>query len=161
VDIRLATPTDWPAIWPIWHEVVAAAETYTWDPDTTAEAARPLWLPGPPAETWLAEQNDGTILGTALLKPNQPKLGAHVANAGFMVPAAAAGQGIGRKLAEHVIARAQHLGYRAMQFNAVVSTNTNAIRLWRSLGFDIIGTVPEAFQHPSGYVDLHIMYRKL
>ncbi len=159
--IRRATAADWPGIWPIWHEVVAAGETYTWDPHTDEATAQTLWLPPPPAETWVATEGP-TITGTALLKPNQPGLGAHVANASFMVAAAAAGRGIGRRLAEHLIAHAATSGYRAMQFNAVVSTNEPAVALWRALGFDIVGTIPEGFRHPRlGYVDLYVMYRKL
>jgi ribosomal protein S18 acetylase RimI-like enzyme len=160
MDIRRATDADWPRIWPIWHQVVAAGDTYVWAPDTGEPAARALWMLPPPAEVWLAE--DDTVVGTAVLKPNQPGLGDHVANAGFMVDPAAAGRGVGRRVAEHVIRRAAASGYAAMQFNAVVSTNTRAIGLWRSLGFDIVGTVPGAFRHAvHGAVDLHVMYRKL
>lgn len=161
MDIRPATDADWAGIWPIWHQVVAAGDTYTWAPDTGEPAARVLWMLPPPAEVWVAAV-DGTIAGTAVLKPNQPGLGDHVANAGFMVDAAMAGRGVGRRLAERVIRRAAEVGYRGMQFNAVVSTNTRAIGLWRSLGFDIVGTVPAAFRHSvHGPVDLHIMYREL
>jgi GNAT superfamily N-acetyltransferase len=167
VRIRRATDADWPALWPVWHEVVAAGETYTYARDTTAEEARGLWLPPAPAETWLAvetagEVGGGRVLGTYLLKPNQPGAGSHVANAGFMVPAAARGRGLGRVLAEHCLDRAREAGYRAMQFNAVVATNTGAVALWRVLGFDIVGTVPGAFRHPvHGFVDLYVMHRKL
>jgi len=161
MDIRPATDADWAGIWPIWHQVVAAGDTYTWPPQTGEAAARALWMLPSPAEVWVAAE-DGTIAGTAVLKPNQPGLGDHVANAGFMVDAAMAGRGVGRRLAERVIRRAAEVGYRAMQFNAVVSTNTRAIDLWRSLGFDIVGTVPGAFRHSvHGPVDLHIMYREL
>ncbi len=161
MEIRLARPADWPAIWPIWHEVVAAGETYTWDPQTDEATARALWLPPLPAETWVAVDGQ-TVVGTALLKPNQPALGAHVANAGFMVPAASAGRGVGRRLAEHVVTRATLVGYRGMQFNAVVSTNERAVALWKALGFEIVATIPEGFRHARlGYVDLYIMYRRL
>jgi L-amino acid N-acyltransferase YncA len=161
MDIRPATDADWAGIWPIWHQVVAAGETYTWPPNTGEAAARALWMLPPPAEVWVAAE-DSTITGTAILKPNQPGLGDHVANAGFMVDTAMAGRGVGRRLAERVIRRAAEVGYRGMQFNAVVSTNTRAIGLWRSLGFDIVGTVPGAFRHAvHGPVDLHIMYREL
>ena len=160
MQIRRAADADWPAIWPIWHEVVAAGETYAWDPETDEAAAHALWMLPPPAETWVAV--DEAIVGTAQLRPNYPALGAHVANAGFMVASSAAGRGVGRALAEHVIVRATEIGYRSMQFNAVVSTNDRAVRLWKSLGFDVIGTVPEGFRHAKlGYVDLYIMYRRL
>ena len=161
LEIRRAGPVDWPGIWPIWHEVVAAGETYTWDPHTDEASAQALWLLPPPAETWVAMAG-GEIVGTALLKPNQPGLGSHVANASFMVGSASAGRGIGRRLAGHLIAHAATSGYRAMQFNAVVATNERAVALWQALGFDIIGTVPEGFRHARlGYVDLHVMYRRL
>jgi L-amino acid N-acyltransferase YncA len=164
--IRRATDADWAQIWPIWHAIVAAGETYTWDPATSEAQARQIWMLPEPAEVWVAEQPDTAgariIEGTALLKPNQPGLGAHIANAGFMVSGAAAGKGIGRALAERIVDRARELGYRGMQFNAVVSSNTRAVGLWKSLGFEIVGTVPAAFRHARlGYVDLHIMYRQL
>lgn len=160
--MRRARDDDWPAIWPIWHEVVAAGETYTWDPATPADVARTLWMLPPPAEVWLAESDDGTTLGTAVVKPVHPGLGAHIANASFMVAAAAAGRGVGRALGTHILERARELGYRGMQFNAVVSTNTRAVGLWRALGFEVVATIPGAFRHPAaGFVDLHIMYRSL
>lgn len=161
MDIRRACDDDWADIWPIWHEVVSAGTTYTWDPETPPDVAETLWMLPPPAEVWVAV--DGTeVLGTAVLKPVQPGLGAHIANAGFMVSSAAAGRGVGRALGEHIVARAAELGYRGMQFNAVVSTNSPALGLWRSLGFDIIATIPDGFRHATqGYVDLHIMFRTL
>jgi ribosomal protein S18 acetylase RimI-like enzyme len=164
VRIRRATGADWPALWPLWHEVVAAGDTYTYARDTPSDEARGLWLPPAPAETWLAEDGAGAggVLGTYLLKPNQPGAGSHVANAGFMVSGAARGRGLGRRLAEHCLDRAREAGYRAMQFNAVVATNTGAIALWRALGFEVVGTVPGAFGHPEyGYVDLKVMHRAL
>jgi GNAT superfamily N-acetyltransferase len=156
--MRPASADEWPLIWPIWHRVVAAGETYCWDPDTEETAARQLWMMPPPAEMWVAVE--GTVVGTALLKPNQPGLGDHVANAAFMVDPDSAGQGVGRALALRVIDRAREIGYRGMQFNAVVGTNERAVRLWRSLGFDIVGTLPRAFRHRRlGLVDLHVMYQ--
>ena len=159
--VRPATDEDWVAIWPIWHRVVAAGDTYTWDPGTPEDEARALWMPPPPAVTLVAEVA-GEIVGTALLKPAQPGLGDHVANAGFMVDPDRAGGGIGRGLAEATLVEARRRGYRAMQFNAVVATNARAVTLWKSLGFQIIGTVPEAFRHHrEGLTALHIMYRPL
>jgi GNAT superfamily N-acetyltransferase len=114
-----------------------------------------------PAETWVAVLDD-TVVGTAILKPNQPGRGSHIANAGFMVAGGAAGRGVGRALAGRILDRARELGYHAMQFNAVVSSNTRAVALWQALGFEIAGTLPEAFRHPDlGLVDLYVMYRKL
>jgi L-amino acid N-acyltransferase YncA len=156
--MRPANADEWPLIWPIWHRVVAAGETYCWDPDTDETAARQLWMMPRPAEVWVAVEE--TVVGTALLKPNQPGLGDHVANAAFMVDPDSAGRGIGRALATRVIDRAKEIGYRAMQFNAVVSTNERAVLLWRSLGFEIVGTLPRAFRHRRhGLVDLHVMYQ--
>lgn len=161
-EIRPATDDDWTAIWPIWHAVVAAGETYVWAPDTESDEARRLWMLPPPAEVLVLEDDDGKVRATAVLKPNQPGLGAHVANASFMVDPDARGHGYGRQLGEAVLDRAREAGYQAMQFNAVVATNTAAVNLWESLGFDVVGTVPQAFQHPSkGLVDLYVMYRPL
>ena len=162
--IRDATPDDWPAIWPFLHDIIAAGDTFSWAPDTSEEDARAMWLKEPPGRTVVALDDDGTVLGTAETHPNQPAGGpaAHVANAGFMVDPAHSGKGVGRALAEHVLEQARADGYRAMAFNAVVETNTGAVALWRSLGFDIVATLPEGFHHPvHGYVGLHIMFRPL
>ncbi|MEU1811665.1 GNAT family N-acetyltransferase [Micromonospora sp. WMMD1076] len=162
MEIRTATPADWPLIWPFLRAIVAAGETYTWPLDVTEERARRLWMPPPPARTVVAVAPDGALLGSAKLAPNQGGPGDHVANASFMVAPAAAGRGVGRALAAHVLDAARADGYRAMQFNAVVVTNTRAVELWRSLGFEVIGRVPEGFRHPTrGYVDLLVMYRRL
>ncbi|MFC7328702.1 GNAT family N-acetyltransferase [Marinactinospora rubrisoli] len=163
--IRDARPADWPRIWPFLRRIVAAGETYTWDPDVSEDRARTLWHPAPPGRTFVAVAGDGaedTVLGSAKLHPNQEGPGAHVAGASFMVDPGHTGRGVGRALGEHVIARARADGYRAIQFNAVVETNTGAVALWRSLGFEILATVPEAFRHPAhGFVGLHVMYLRL
>ncbi|MGY4684501.1 N-acetyltransferase family protein [Micromonospora aurantiaca (nom. illeg.)] len=162
MEIRTATPADWPLIWPFLRAIVAAGETYTWPRDVTEQRARGLWMPAPPARTVVAVAPDGAVLGSAKLAPNQGGPGDHVANASFMVAPAAAGRGVGRALAAYVLDAARADGYRAMQFNAVVATNTRAVELWRSLGFEVIGRVPEGFRHPTrGYVDLLVMYRRL
>jgi len=162
VLIRDATPEDWPAIWPIVSAVVGAGETFTWDRDVTGEQARAMWLHEPPGRTFVAVDDAGTVTGTAETHRNQAGPGAHVANAGFMVGSGHEGQGIGRALAVHALEQARADGYRAMQFNAVVETNTRAVGLWRSLGFEVLATVPEAFRHPvKGYVGLLVMYRRL
>jgi len=159
-SIRRATDADWPAIWSIFAAVVAAGDTYTYAPDTPEAEARRLWM-GPGVTTYVAEA-DGEIVGTYVLKPNQPGLGAHVANAGYMVRPDCFGRGIGWAMGEHSLSEARELGFRAMQFNAVVSTNTRAIALWRRLGFVIVGTVPGAFRHcEHGDVALHVMHRLL
>jgi L-amino acid N-acyltransferase YncA len=159
--IRRAEEQDWPRIWPIWRRVVATGETYMWLPDTDGPTARRLWMQPPPAVVYVAE-SDAAIVGTAVLKPNHTGLGDHVANASFMVDPDRGGRGIGLGLAEHVLSEARDAGYHAMQFNAVVETNTAAVRLWTSLGFRILATVPAAFRHATlGLVGVHVMYREL
>jgi len=158
--IRDGRPEDWAGIWPFFRQIVAAGETYTWPRDMSEVDARAAWFPSP-GRTVVASVA-GTVVGTAKTQPNQAGPGAHVANASFMVDPAYGGRGIGRALAEHVLARARADGYRAMQFNAVVASNAGAVRLWSSLGFTVVGTVPAAFDHPRlGPVPLLIMYRTL
>jgi L-amino acid N-acyltransferase YncA len=158
--IREAVAADWPSIWPFWHRIVAAAETYAWDPDASEEDARALWM-APGKRVYVAEDATGAVVGSAYTTPNYGGPAAGIANAGFMVDPDRSGQGIGRALAEHVLTAAKADGYRAMVFNAVVETNP-AVKLWTSLGFTILGTVPDAYDHPRhGRVGLHIMYRAL
>ncbi|MFY1703081.1 MULTISPECIES: GNAT family N-acetyltransferase [Micromonospora] len=162
MQIRDATPDDWPSIWPFLREIVAAGETYTYPRDITEQRARQIWLPAPPGRTVAAVGADGTVVGSAKLGPNQLGPGSHVANASFMVAPHAAGRGVGRALGRHVLDLARAEGYRAMQFNAVVASNHRAVALWRSLGFAVVGRVPEAFRHPTeGYVDLLVMHQRL
>jgi L-amino acid N-acyltransferase YncA len=162
VLIRVATTEDWPAIWPILREICAAGETYAYPRDISEEFARDIWMLRPPSRTVVAVDDGGRVLGTAKMNPNQMGPGAHIASASYMVDPGAFGQGVGRALGEYTLDWAQAEGYRGMQFNAVVEVNTRAVGLWRSLGFEIVGTVPEAFHHPTkGYVGLHIMFRRL
>jgi L-amino acid N-acyltransferase YncA len=162
MQIREATAEDWPAIWPFFHEIVAAGETYPYDQDMTEEEGRAIWLQSPPARTVVALGVDGSVLGTATMYRNRGGNGAHVASASFMVDPASSGKGVGRALGAYVIDWARSAGFRSIQFNAVVESNTRAVALWKSLGFEIIGTLPEGFHHPiHGYVGLHIMYRPL
>lgn len=161
LQIREARPEDWPGLWAVMEPVLRAGETYCWDTAAREEAARLLWLEPAPAVVFVAEL-DGTVAGTAQLHPNRPGNGSHVANASFMTGAQFTGRGVARALAEYVLAEAVRRGYRSMQFNAVVETNTRAVRLWQSLGFRILATVPEAFSHPRhGLTGLHIMHRSL
>jgi L-amino acid N-acyltransferase YncA len=161
LDIRPARPDDWPQMWPIWHGIVAAGDTYTYDPATPEDEARSGWLAAPPSETWLAFDG-ATLLGMYRIAPNQNGPGSHVVNASYMVAGTARGRGVGRTLVEHSLRRARESGYLGMQFNAVAATNVYAIKLYEDLGFDTIGRVPRGFRHPrEGLVDLVIMYREL
>jgi len=159
--LRRAVETDWPAIWPLWHEVVAAGDTYCYDPRTDIESGRALWFGPVPEQTWVAEQR-GQVLGTYHLSPNQAGPGAHIANASYMVRSDARGRGLGRRMVEHSLRTAAAAGFRGVQFNAVAATNVHAIRLYHELGFATIGTVPAGFRHPrAGFTDLLIMFREL
>ena len=159
--IREYMDTDWAAVWPIFQQVVAARDTYVYDPEWSSDEARKVWVEAPPGKTVVACEGS-RILGTARMGPNRPGPGSHVATASFMVAPDAQGRGIGRALGEYALTWAREQGYAAMQFNAVVETNVPAVKLWQALGFEIIGTVPEAFEHARlGRVGLHIMYRRV
>ena len=161
MNIRRAEPRDRDAIWRIFHAVVSRGDTYALDPAMSRGDALACWLRAD-THTFVAEDDAGEIIGTYILRPNQQGPGEHVANAAFTVAPNTQGRGAGRAMAEHCLTTARALGFRAMQFNFVVSTNTAAIKLWQQLGFKIIGTVPEAFRHPSqGFVDAHVMFRHL
>jgi GNAT superfamily N-acetyltransferase len=161
VIIKTASAADWPLIWPFFAEIVAAGETYAYPDDLTPDTARRLWMEEPPGQTVLAVR-DGDVLGSAKMGPNRPGRGAHIATASFMVDPAAQGQGVGRALGRYTVEWARAAGYHGMQFNAVVETNTAAVKLWQALGFEILATVPEAFDHRvHGLVGLHVMYQRL
>jgi GNAT superfamily N-acetyltransferase len=160
--IRQAKAEDWLAIWPILEEAGTAGDTLTWDPARTEARARSGWMRERPGRTIVAVDDDGIIIGSANTHPIHPGPGAHVANAGFVVHRTRRGEGVGRALCRYVLEQACTDGYRGMQFNTVVETNTPAVRLWRSFGFQVLATVPGAFRHPTlGYVGLHIMYKAL
>lgn len=155
------TEADWPQVWEFFDEIVQAGETYAYPLDLTSEQARDLWTVRPPGRTVVLEE-DGIILGSATMGPNRPGRGSHVGTASFMVSPAARGRGVGRRLGEHVVQWHRDAGFRAIQFNAVVETNTAAVHLWQSLGFAIIGTVPAAFDSRAhGLVGLHVMHLPL
>ncbi len=160
--IRQADPGDWLAIYPIYAAVMDEGRTYAFPAGQTVDEARPWWMEQPPGRTVVAVDDDGIVVGSAKMGPNRPGRGAHVATASFIVDPAHQGGGIGRALGASVIGWAQAAGFRGIQFNAVVETNGPAVHLWQALGFEIIGTVPEAFDHPEhGLVGLHVMYRRL
>ncbi len=160
LNIRPAKDLDRDTIWEIFHEVIAAGDTYPIDSEMSREDAFAYWFQTG-ASAFVAEK-DGHIVGIYTLHSNQSGGGAHVANAAFMVPAVARGQGIGRAMGEHCLREARRLGFRAMQFNFVVSTNESAVKLWQNLGMRIVGTLPGAFRHPQkGYVDVYVMFRSL
>ncbi len=159
-DIRPTRHEDWPGLWEIFRLVVEKGDTYPYAMDTAEEEARGLWLDVPQA-TYVAVDGD-RVLGTYYLKPNQPALGAHVCNAGYMVHPDARGRGLGRALCAHSLDEARRLGFTAMQYNLVVSTNETAIRLWIDMGFKTVGTLPKAFRHrEKGLIDALVMYREL
>lgn len=159
--IRDATPGDIPQIAPFFRAIVAAGETYAYPDDLSNDEIAALWLETLPGRTFVATADDGTMLGSAKVAPNRPARGSHIATASFMVDPAAQGQGVGRALGEEALRWARAQGYHGMQFNAVVETNVAAVRLWQSLGFVIMTTIPEAFNHPTnGLVGLHIMYQR-
>lgn len=158
--IRTATSADRAAIWAILEPVIRAGETYTLDRDMGEDAALAYWF-GADKAVFVAEE-DGAVLGTYYLRANQAGGGAHVANCGYMTGAAATGRGVARAMALHSFEQAKARGFRAMQFNFVVASNTRAVGLWQSLGFDIVGRVPGAFDHPAlGFVDALVMVRVL
>jgi L-amino acid N-acyltransferase YncA len=160
VTIRPATSADADAIWRIFQAVVAGGDTYVFLPGTPRTEAVAYFL-GPAIRSWVVE-DDGRVAGMYKIVPNYVGLGAHVANASFMVDPAAQGKGVGRLMGEHCLDEARRAGYRAMQFNFVVSTNTAAVELWKKLGFQIVGTLPGAFRHATlGDVDALVMHRFL
>ncbi|HVE57909.1 MAG TPA: N-acetyltransferase [Pyrinomonadaceae bacterium] len=177
LEIRKATEADKPEIWKIIKSVISGGDTYPFAPDSGEEEMLAFWFGAgkwtyvavwsePPALAGgLNDESDGLngkIVGTFFLKANQPGLGSHIANAGYMVASEAKGKRVGRRMAEFSLEEARRLGFRAMQFNFVVKSNEIAVRLWQDIGFEIIGEIPEAFQHKEhGLTNALIMYRKL
>lgn len=161
MTIRPIAEADWPQVHAFFDLIVREGETYAYPADLTSVQARGLWVEGPPGLTVVLEE-DAVVLGSAKMGPNRPAHGDHVGTASFMVSPHARGRGVGRLLAEHVVRWHREQGYRGIQFNAVVETNTAAVHLWQTLGFEIVGTVPGAFRSPAhGYVGLHVMYLEL
>ena len=161
LKIRPIEERDWSDIWSIIEPVFRAGETYAFSPEITKEEAYKVWVIIP-AETFVATDESNNILGTYYLKPNQPALGSHVCNCGYIVNVNARGKGVASAMCEHSQRKAVARGFRAMQYNLVVSTNEGAVRLWKKHGFEVIGTLPKAFCHPQlGFVDAYVMYKQL
>lgn len=160
MKIRKATPNDYDAVWNIFKNVIQTGDTYVFDPNTPKSALQKHWF-ADYMQTFVVEEN-GEILGTYILKPNQIDLGNHVANCSYMVNPKTQGKGVGKLMCEHSIQQAKDSGFLAIQFNIVVSTNTVAVKLWEKFGFEIIGTTPNGFRHQKlGLVDTYIMYKYL
>ena len=161
ISIRPFEKKDWDVLWSIIAPIFHAGETYMFSPDTNKEEAYKLWI-DTPMETFVATDINNNILGTYYIKANQPTLGAHICNCGYMVSPDARGVGIARNMCKHSQQEAISRGFRGMQYNAVVSTNTRAVKLWESLGFEKIGIIPEGFNHKRlGFVDAYIMFKRL
>ncbi len=159
--IRPFEPADWAGVWPILEPVFRAGETYAVDPAISEEDAHALWI-GRPAATFVAVDENGNIAGTYYIKPNQSGPGDHVCNCGYVVGEAARGRGVASQMCVHSQQVAVRMGFRGMQFNLVVATNDGAVRLWQKHGFDIVGTVPQAFLHPRhGFVAAYVMFKLL
>jgi L-amino acid N-acyltransferase YncA len=160
VDIRKANDADRLAVWQIIKAVIVGGDTYVFDPDTPEEEMLAYWF-SPEKHVYVAE-DEGDVLGTYWIKPNQPGLGSHVGNGAYMVSPNVKGKGVGRKMADHSIEEARRLGFHSIQFNFVVKSNNVAVRLWKSVGFEVIGEIPDAFNHKeNGLTNALIMYRKL
>ena len=176
LEIRKATEADRPEIWRIIKAVIATGDTYTFAPDSGEEEMLAFWM-SPEKHTYVAVWNEppkragilsdelhasGTVVGTFFLKPNQPGLGSHVGNAGYMVAPEAKGRRVGRAMAEYSLEESRRLGFHSIQFNFVVKSNAVAVKLWQDVGFKIIGEIPEAFNHArDGLTNAYIMYQKL
>jgi ribosomal protein S18 acetylase RimI-like enzyme len=160
VRIRPAQAQDDDGIWRVIEPTIRAGETYPLPRDLTKADALAYWH-SPEHEVLVADAAGG-IMGTYYLRPNNRGGGAHVGNCGYIVAHSAAGRGIARAMCLHSIERAHARGFRALQFNFVISSNERAVHLWQSCGFEIVGRLPEAFEHPRrGFVDVLIMYRRL
>lgn len=161
LSIRRIEQADWQTVWRLLRTTFEAGDTYAFAPDSSEADIRRAWVELP-AATYVACAPDGGIAGTYYIKPNQPGLGAHVCNCGYVVAPDAQGQGIATAMCEHSQREAIAMGFRAMQFNLVVATNERAVRLWQRLGFSVVGTLPRAFRHLRlGYVDALVMYKEL
>jgi len=161
VSIRAFQPADWPQLWPLLRATFEAGDTYAYAPDSREVDIRKVWTEAP-AATFVACGPERQLVGTYFIKANQPGLGSHVCNCGYVVAPAVQGRGIAAAMCQHSQREAVAMGFRAMQFNLVVSTNERAVRLWQRLGFAVVGTLPRAFHHRQlGYVDALVFYKEL
>lgn len=161
VKIRQFKESDWIAVWLIIEKVFRSGETYSFSPEITESEAREIWVEVP-TYTFVAINENNEIIGTYYIKPNEPALGAHVCNCGYIVSENARGKGVASIMCDHSQKEAKKLGFKSMQYNLVVSTNEGAIRLWKKHGFQVIGILPKAFNHKRlGYVDALVMYKQL
>ncbi len=162
-SFRVAAPEDWSGIWCVFQAVVRSGDTYFYPQDISKSEAKELWFVNGKNNAWtFVAIVDDEIVGTAYLKPNAIGLGNHIANAGWMIAPHCAGKGVGRAFAHFVLDKAKGAGFYGMQFNAVIASNERAIALWKSLGFEIVGTVPDAFRHAErGLTAIHVMYARL
>lgn len=161
ISIRLFEEKDWEATWQVIELVFQAGTTYAFSPEITQAEAHRVWIETPSA-TYVAVDENDEILGTYFIRPNQPALGAHVCNCGYIVAEKARGRGIASQMCVHSQREAVASGFRSMQYNLVVSTNEDAIHLWKKHGFQVVGALPQAFRHPQlGYVDAYVMYKRL
>ncbi|MEC5169793.1 GNAT family N-acetyltransferase [Glaciihabitans sp. GrIS 2.15] len=160
--IRDATTVDWRVIWPFLHQIVVAGDTFTYDLGLGNAEAEALWMVRAPGRVVVAEAHGGEVVGTANMYANRAGPGAHIASASYMVDPVHQGRGVGRALVSDSLRWARAQGFQGMQFNAVAQTNSSAVRLYESLGFTIVGTVPGGFRHPvDGDVGLHVMFYPL
>jgi ribosomal protein S18 acetylase RimI-like enzyme len=161
MEIRPFHDADWPAVWRMLQATFAAGDSYSFPPDSSEAEIRRIWVESPSA-TFVATDPGGAVIGTYFIKANQPGLGSHVCNCGYVVEAQARRSGVAAAMCEHSQDQARALGFRAMQFNFVVATNESAVRLWQRLGFAVVGRLPGAFRHQKlGFVDALVMFKPL
>jgi ribosomal protein S18 acetylase RimI-like enzyme len=161
IDLRRFEPHDWPAVWAVLEPIFRLGDVYAYPAGISEAEVRSLWVERP-LESWVARDEAGQIVGAYYIRPNQLGGGSHVCNCGYAVADSARGRGIAARMCEHSQQAATRLGFRSMQFNFVISSNQSAVHLWKKLGFEIVGMLPEAFRHPSlGYVDALVMFKRL
>ena len=160
IKIRKVTTADYEAIWQIIQPAIAAGDSLAFDPDSSRQEMLDFWCAAS-KYTYVAEL-EGSVLGTYFLKANQPGLGSHVVNAGYITANGHTGKGIARTMCAHSLVEAKALGFTHMQYNIVVKSNIRAVKLWQSMGFEIVGELPEVFNHAqNGLTNAYVMWRRL